>query len=334
MKYNELKPNISIIIPVYNVEKYINDCMNSVLNNEIDKVEVILVDDGSEDKSGIICDDYAKRYNNVYAYHKSNGGLSDARNYGLLKAKGDYVLFIDSDDMISTNAVKDVIDAINDSHADIIIWDANIIDENGLVCSDDRYNFKHNGLEGSKLYTRKQFIQKQIASSGDYVTTVWLGAYKRSFLIENAFFFEKGLLHEDEMWSQKVYIQTDSFYYISKTLYSYRKRSNSITNASIKNYHHNLLDLIYIYNTLFCYIDHSKQDNDIKKIMNGNIAKRYLHALYYYDMRKYMDLRTMIHKYELLKASNGIKDTLRSLLVFINLRLYCFSMRLFVKDCK
>lgn len=93
---------ISVIIPVYNVEKYLRRCVDSILNQTISNYEIILVDDGATDTSGLICDEYAKKYHNkIRVYHKKNGGLSDARNYGIVHASGTLITFIDSDDYIS-----------------------------------------------------------------------------------------------------------------------------------------------------------------------------------------------------------------------------------------
>ena len=92
---------ISIIVPVYNVENYLKECIDSILRQEFRDYEIILVDDGSKDDSGKICDEYGKKYSFISVIHKKNGGLSDARNFGLKIAKGEYILFIDSDDYIA-----------------------------------------------------------------------------------------------------------------------------------------------------------------------------------------------------------------------------------------
>ena len=91
---------ISVIVPIYNVEEYLNECVDSILNQTYKNLEIILVDDGSTDKSGIICDDYAKIDSRIKVIHKKNGGLSDARNVGIDRALGEFIIFIDSDDYI------------------------------------------------------------------------------------------------------------------------------------------------------------------------------------------------------------------------------------------
>lgn len=96
----------SIIVPVYNVEKYLNNCIESLLNQKFDNFEIILVNDGSTDKSGLMCDNYASTNKNISVIHKDNGGLSDARNIGIANAKGEYIIFVDSDDFIEPESLK------------------------------------------------------------------------------------------------------------------------------------------------------------------------------------------------------------------------------------
>ena len=112
-------PLISIIIPVYNVENVLNHCIDSILAQTYDNIEIILVNDGSKDKSGELCDEYARKYNNVYSFHKDNGGQSSARNLGLLYAKGDYIGFVDSDDYIDKNMYTYLYGLIKKYDADV-----------------------------------------------------------------------------------------------------------------------------------------------------------------------------------------------------------------------
>ena len=114
---------ISVIIPVYNVEPYLRQCVDSVLSQTYQNIEIILVDDGSTDSSGIICDDYAHKHNNLKVIHKKNAGLSEARNSGLEVANGSYIAFIDSDDWISKDNFEKMITEINMQHSDFVFSD-------------------------------------------------------------------------------------------------------------------------------------------------------------------------------------------------------------------
>ena len=129
---------ISIVVPIYNVESYLHRCIDSLINQTYKAIEIILVDDGSTDSCGKICDDYEKRYTNIKVIHKDNGGLSDARNCGLDKVMGEYVFFIDSDDYIALNTVEKFVDvALNNIGVDMIVGQYEKVDEN----RDDLDNF-------------------------------------------------------------------------------------------------------------------------------------------------------------------------------------------------
>lgn len=120
---------ISIIVPVYNVEKYINQCVDSIINQTYKNIEILLIDDGSNDRSGHICDIYDNKYNNIHSYHKKNGGLSEARNFGIKKAHGDYLMFIDSDDFLDVNTVKDLYEALITNDSEIAVCNITKINE-------------------------------------------------------------------------------------------------------------------------------------------------------------------------------------------------------------
>ena len=119
---------VSIVVPVYNVEKYLNRCLNSLVNQDYKNIEIIIVNDGSPDNSQMIIDKYKKEYSNVIkAFKKKNEGLSEARNFGLKKATGDYIAFIDSDDYVETNMISEMIKCASKNNSDIVVCD--IFDE-------------------------------------------------------------------------------------------------------------------------------------------------------------------------------------------------------------
>ena len=112
---------ISVIVPIYNVEEYLDDCINSLLNQTYRDLEIVLVDDGSTDRSGIICDFYGEKDNRIKVLHKENGGLMSAWKYGVLKARGDYIVFVDSDDWIDKDMYQRLFERISESNADIVL---------------------------------------------------------------------------------------------------------------------------------------------------------------------------------------------------------------------
>ena len=125
-------PKVSIIIPVYNVEKYLKKCLDSVVNQTLKDIEIIVVNDGSPDNSQKIIDEYAKKYSQIASYTKENGGLSDARNYGIKKSKGKYLAFIDSDDFIDHDMIKKMYNKAVKENLDIVVCNSVEVYENGL----------------------------------------------------------------------------------------------------------------------------------------------------------------------------------------------------------
>ena len=170
-------PFFSIIIPVYNVEKYLKDCISSILLQKYRYFELILIDDGSTDKSGQLCDQFQKTDSRIRVVHKENGGLSSARNTGLKIAKGRYIYFMDSDDYI-TDFAK-ILDFVSSKDCEILLFDG----------MGESY-YTHHGLKENRHYTGIDCIEAQLRAYKDYPTTVWLGVYQREYLLKNNFFFE------------------------------------------------------------------------------------------------------------------------------------------------
>ena len=131
---------VSFILPIYNVEKYLSECAESILAQTYRDFEILLVDDGSPDNCPALCDEWAKKDSRIKALHKPNGGLSDARNYGLEHAQGDYVVFVDSDDYISKTLLKDIEPYIN-QNIDLIKWKPIFVEENGNIKTNLKKNY-------------------------------------------------------------------------------------------------------------------------------------------------------------------------------------------------
>ena len=177
----------SVIIPVYNVEKYINRCVKSILSQRYNDLEIILIDNGSEDSSGILCDNYAERYSNITSYHIPNGGVSSARNFGLAKAQGEFICFVDADDYLVGNLFSDMENKL-DSELDMLVFSYyNSIEKN---ISETARSEKILPIEGKK--DRNQFIAlfTDLLLS-DMMYTVWNKIYRREFLKEHRIVFEQ-----------------------------------------------------------------------------------------------------------------------------------------------
>lgn len=212
---------ISIIIPVYNVERYLPKCIESVINQSYSNLECILIDDGSCDSSGYICDLYAKSDNRINVIHKSNGGLSSARNAGLEMASGSYVMFIDSDDFIDQHMVSVLYDLLKQNQADMSMCSLSYCDENGVD-----YEYTESPVLNEKL-NRQAIIDKLFEPRNWFYVVACNKLYRKS-IWENLRFRE-GIIHEDEAIAHHIFMNVDTVVSTSKQMYHYRQRKGSIT---------------------------------------------------------------------------------------------------------
>ena len=223
-------PYFSIIIPVYNVEKYIDKCIYSVIEQEYKNFEIILVDDGSPDRCPEICDEYAKKDSRIRVIHKVNGGLSSARNCGINIATGEYILFLDSDDFWnSKKALMNLYDSLKNEDIDVLVYnniERSCITNKEKVC-DRIYDvgFMENA---SKEETLKYLLQNNL-----FPGAAWLTVTKRKMLINKKLYFIEGIKAEDIDWLIKVYLEADTFSAINEAFYVYLKyRNDSITGTA------------------------------------------------------------------------------------------------------
>lgn len=225
----------SIIIPCYKVEQYLRQCVDSVLAQTFEDYEIILVDDGSPDGSPAICDEYGSKINIVKVVHKSNGGLSDARNAGLDVALGKYIIFLDSDDWWDDkNALRKVDDKINETGADIIILGMKKYFNQENRYGDERIPQKCD--KGSSTLSNEQLIQ-QYMQHNFFVGCAWDKVIRRSLIESNGLRFVVGQLSEDIEWCAKLLMLNPTIDVVNECIYVYRQGNPaSITkNVSIKH---------------------------------------------------------------------------------------------------
>lgn len=215
----EKKVLISVIVPVYKVEQYLSRCIDSIIHQTYRNLEIILVDDGSPDRCGEICDEYAERDNRIKVIHKENGGLSDARNVALDVMTGEYVIFVDSDDWIDCEACETVLHKIIEEQADIVVFGYSGIDSSGKV-SEKIFRLKG---EISKSMGMRSLILNEM-SIGNYA---WNKIYKSSLFEEVR--FPKGFVYEDQGTTYKLFHKANRIFVFPVSFYNYYKRSDSIT---------------------------------------------------------------------------------------------------------
>lgn len=220
------KVKVSVVVPVYKVEKYLERCVNSIIKQSLSELEIILVDDGSPDNCGIMCDSFADKDNRIKVVHKANGGLSSARNAGLKIATGEYIGFVDSDDDIETDMYEKMYNAALKYKVDFVMCDYQRINSN-------RTNFNKTLDIDSGFYDKEKirsdiFPALIMGSNIDYgpLLSVCLCLYKRQFLTDNSITFANDVKwSEDNLFSAIVGYKCNSFYYL-KTEYLYHYYSN------------------------------------------------------------------------------------------------------------
>ena len=207
-------PKVSVIVPIYNVEKYLEKCINSLLSQTLEDIQIILVNDGSKDNSGTIAKKYAEKNKDKVIYvEKENGGLSDARNYGLKYATGDFVAFLDSDDYIEKNAYEEMYNKAIEENADYVECDF-IWEYPNKAKIDKQYKYQN---------------KKEMLS---FVRVVaWNKLIKRSLIIEHNLEFPKGLRYEDVEFTYKLIPYINKFAYVDKPFIHYVQREGSIANV-------------------------------------------------------------------------------------------------------
>jgi len=212
---------ISIIVPVYNVEKYLNKCLDSIMTQTYKNLEIILVDDGSTDNSGMICDEYSRKDNRIKVIHKANGGVSDARNKGLEIASGDFIGFVDSDDWIDCDMYKFLYEGIKTYNADISIcghYD---------VCYNEILHITH--VKKTIIYNRCEAIE-ELVNDNTFRCYLWNKLFKKNLFNKIKFPIEFPIVrtNEDKAVMYKLFDQANTIVYLHNVLYFYRKRQGSI----------------------------------------------------------------------------------------------------------
>ena len=230
---------ITVIVPVYNVENYLRKCLDSIITQTYKNIEIIVVNDGSTDASGQICQEYAQKDNRIIYIEKENGGLSDARNVGLDKMTGSYVTFIDSDDWIEQDYIETLYKKIVEYQADIAVGNYYSYNED-----EETYYFHIYGDSYyEKIYDNISIFENLYESQemkSFALISAWGKLYKAKLF--DYLRFEKGKLGEDGYFNQKMYLSVNKVVYLNKGLYAYRQRSGSITKTWTEKWMHALVD--------------------------------------------------------------------------------------------
>ena len=231
---------ISIIVPIYNVEKFLPKCIETIVNQTYKNIEIILVDDGSTDSCTDICEAYREKDSRIFVYKKANGGLSSARNFGFKHSKGKYIIYIDSDDFVSRNYVENLYNAIFSTQSDIAISGFYLTNEAGEIIEKKK-------KETTKILSLNiDSALQELLLQRKFDSSAWAKIYKREFFKE--YCYPEGKLFEDIPITYKLFLNSQKIAFIDTFDYYYVQRSNSILNMS---FNPKKLDLIVFVDEMF-----------------------------------------------------------------------------------
>lgn len=292
------KPLISIIVPVYNVETYLDQCIHSVLNQTYSNWELLLINDGSTDSSGTICDDYAKGDERIRVVHKNNGGLSDARNAGINNCTGEYITFLDSDDGIREDFLETCLTTAIQHDVDIVIGHFFIWDENQQTFY---YFVEQSQKDTIELISAQEALNRQVVWK-NFNTAPFVVAWGKVFkaTLFNTIRFPKGKVFEDEYTIHKALLKSDSVALINKEFYMYRRHGNSIMTSdfslskvlnNIEALEERIVDLVL-----------AKKDTELVRQKLYNVLLHTKHELEVHQCSDSLEYLRVLNKLELFNS--------------------------------
>lgn len=281
---------ISIIIPVYNIEKYIEKCLMSVKEQTYSDFEVLLVDDGSTDNTGKICDIFSEEDYRFKVFHKKNEGVSTARNFGLKKAKGRYISFVDGDDYLDKDYLKVLVKYMNDENVDLTCVDFYI---------DSQKEIDTESLNNTDLYTlSKKDAINQLCDKKGFQGYLWNKLFKRRIIEENNIYFDERIkIWEDMLFCLKYLTHCHKIAYVRKPLYYYVQRKDSaMGNSSIWKENTQVYALEQMWDIVKNY------DGGFKEYIRDFYANDLIGRLFKNKNESYIDIK---HKIKLIDELNG-----------------------------
>lgn len=285
---------VSVIVPVYNVEKYLNKCLESIVKQSYPELEIIVVNDGSTDSSGLICDEWKNRDDRIKVIHKENGGLSSARNTGINSATGNYFVFVDSDDYIDKSMIAILYQIAMEYKSDLVMCD---------YCLEEEHLYGY-----SQSVYKACLINKMEALSGLYGTNhiTYVIACNKMYKARlfNAIRFDESRTHEDEFIMHKLFSDVDQIVYINCPLYYYYQRDNSITHSekSIKN-----LDYLDALEERYFFFEEKKYDELKYKTMETYLDMNIYYTTFIPKLPHSLK-NELIKKFRMLWSSCKIKN--------------------------
>lgn len=317
-------PLVSVIVPIYKVEKYIYRCVDSIINQTYENLEIILVNDGSPDRCGEMAEEYSRQDPRIKVIHKKNGGLSDARNYGMKMVTGEYTVFLDSDDWMEHQAIEYMVEKAKEYEADIV-QSAFYYAYDGQLFIDNR----HYRQKDAPVLLPRQELMQELVKNEVVKNFAWGKLYKTEIIKEIP--FQKGVLFEDVFWAHQVMNQVNHYLILHKPIFYYYQRGDSI----VANYTPKNLDFITGLLERHAFLEKKYPSliyESYKQIVKASLihyrlllANRHLDQNGYYRLR----IRQYLEKNEkvLKKAIKNDRDLERQLFIFL-LHPYCHFLYL------
>lgn len=273
-------PSLSIVIPVYNIEKHISECVDSVLSQSFNDFEIILVDDGSTDAGGQVCDAYAEQHPKVSVIHKKNGGISSARNAGLEKAKGEYIWFFDGDDTCVPEVLSKVMPRVLKDKPDICVCGMNIATNN----MQNIYPTPFFITEKMKSSNNALEIMNEYYRNYDGMWSAIRHIYRRDFIEKIGVVFDTGLgLAEDCEFNMTVFPQAESFLFIQEPLFNYRtNREGSLTTKR---------DFVFVSTNIVVFAKWIKHFSSLDKEVPMNHVVQHLAKMFYNNVIESLQIK-------------------------------------------
>ena len=306
-------PKISVIVPVYNVEQYLPRCIDSILSQTFTDFELLLIDDGSTDKSGMICDEYAKKDSRIRVFHKENGGVSSARNLGLDNAEGEWIFFSDADDILELNAFQIFIFKVDSIDTDIVMAGYRVYARNNAI------NNEINN-ESDKLLSRNEALKEMYQPTDfPYQGYLWCKLFRSSLIQKHQLRYnEKLYFNEDRLFIvQFLCCSKKSVAYTTRVVYNYICHSSGAMESLKKRYNKKFATdfdaYILMKEVIFNYCDNTRiHQLALKGIMDSYVANHKL-------MVRFNDYDSTIHKYmfKQMVRTGAIKTYMKRLAGFL-----------------
>ncbi|MGL5785311.1 MAG: glycosyltransferase [Bacteroidales bacterium] len=272
---------ISVIIPVFNTGSYLSETLNSIINQTIREIEIIIINDGSTDNSGEIIEQYRNSDTRIISVRQDNAGQATARNHGMALASGEYIYFMDSDDMLNPEALEECYQKAYPDNLDIVFFDAVSFSTDGY--NTDSFNYLRCGELEDRIYSGPEISDILLRNNGFRVAP-WLQIYRRKFLEDKKLLYQK-TTHEDELFTTLAFLQAERTGFINKAYFNRRLRDSSVVTSPFK------MKNLYAYSYIMSEIKAFSEGKDkviqnlcqrfIRRISNGLITK--MAALNYHE---------------------------------------------------